>query len=146
MGCPLGYLIIYHKVVTGEFPVALPRHGDRRCLMTALIAAGQKGAVYLSGALCRDSFLLRTLGDPAWIEGCSHGWPNVAPILEPRLFTPSIMHRFALCVRFAVVRATVGEARGPWPYPSAAAGAKALLRSTDFRRPASASAVYRCPL
>jgi len=28
----LGYLIIYHKVVTGEFPVALPRHGDRRCL------------------------------------------------------------------------------------------------------------------
>jgi cellulose synthase/poly-beta-1,6-N-acetylglucosamine synthase-like glycosyltransferase len=132
-----GPTMVYHRetlIASGGFDHEYKGLSD---LLTALVITGRKGAVYSPEpyAVIRvheDSFLSRTLGDPAWVETMLARIAEHGPKLEPRLFTPSFMHRFALRMRFAAVRAGGGEGMRAVAASIGGRRRKALLLVDEF--------------
>jgi len=110
----VGATLIYHRDTleeVGRFDSACMGLAD---LLTALIVASRRGAVYSpvpfgAGRIHPGSYLSKTLTDNANVEAILDRLRERGPPLAPGLFTKAFLERIALRFRFAAVRASKGR-------------------------------------
>ena len=110
----VGPTLIYHRdtlEAVGKFDPAYMGLAD---LVTAMIVASRRGAVYSpvplgAGRLHSGSYLFRTLKGTANVEAILDRLRERGPPLAPGLFTKGFLERLAFRFRFAAVRAGRGE-------------------------------------
>src|SRR3989454_4424430 len=110
----VGATLIYHRdtlEAVGKFDPAYMGLAD---LVTAMIVASRRGAVYSpgplgAGRLHSGSYLFRTLKGTANVEAILDRLRERGPPLAPGLFTKGFLERLAFRFRFAAVRAGRGE-------------------------------------
>ena len=104
-----GPTLIYNRGALGSVGGFDPQYKGLSDLLTALAIAARCGSVFSPepfGAtrIHREGFLSRTLADSASLETLLGLIQERGQKLEPRLYTTDFCRRFALRMRFAVVR------------------------------------------